>query len=151
MVRLCGPTDIIIPLLCTNRDCRPFEMAKKRNNVPLEPAAKRRKRYSDEQFLSPEMQDIRKSPSPESGLANWSRGIRGIFSNIGSGDQTDEVINGATPKSSNFFSSATKAFSTLTSQLPRLSEDVGLLTSITRTKLLAGGLVDDKHYEVSLA
>jgi hypothetical protein len=72
-----------------------------------------------------------------------------MFSNIGGGDQTNEVINGATPEPSNFFTAATSAISTFGSQIPRLSEDVGLLASIAKTKLFNHGMVDDKRYEVS--
>lgn len=126
----------------------PLKMAKKRN-LPQETAAKKRKLSSDRLAPPEEMHIFQRSPSPESGLANWSRGIRGIFSNIGGGDQTNEVINGATPEPSNFFSTASNAFSTLNTQLPRLTEDVGLLASIARTKFFKGGIVDDKNYEVS--
>jgi hypothetical protein len=123
-------------------------MAKKRN-MPQETPAKKRK-LSPEGLAPPsEMHIFQRSPSPESGLANWSRGIRGIFSNIGGADQTSEVINGATPEPSNFFSTASSALSTIGSQLPRLPENIGLLASIARTKFFNGGIVNDKHYEVS--
>jgi hypothetical protein len=123
-------------------------MAKKRTYSQDTPS-KKRKLSSDGLAPPPEMHIFQRSPSPESGLANWSRGIRGLFSNIGGGDQNSEVINGATPPASNFFTTATSAISTLGSQLPRLTEDIGLLASIARTKLLHGGMVDDKRYEVS--
>ncbi len=121
-------------------------MARKRN-LPQETPAKKRKVSSDG-LAPPKMHIFQRSPSPESAIANWSRGVRGIFSNIGGAGQTNEVVNGATPEPSNFFSTASSAFSTLGSQLPRLSEDVGLLASIARTKLFNGGLVNDKNYEV---
>lgn len=124
----------------------------KKRNLPQVTPAKKRKLSSD--GLAPpsppgDMYIFQRSPSPESGLAKWSCNIRGMFSNIGGGDQTREVINGATPEPSSFLSTASNAFSTLSSQLPRLPEDVGLLTSIARTKLFNGGVVDDKRYEVS--
>lgn len=122
-------------------------MAPKRN-LPQETPAKKRRLSPDGLAPPAEMNIFQRSPSPESAVANWSRGIRGIFSNIGGGDQTNEVINGATPEPSNLFSAASSAFSTIVTQLPRVPEDVGLLVSIARTKLFKSGVVDDKHYEV---
>jgi hypothetical protein len=123
-------------------------MANKRS-LPPETVSKRRKLQSAELAPPPEMHIFQRSPSPESGLANWSRGIRGLFSNLDGVDQNDEVVNSATPKPSNVILTASDANSTLDSQIPRLPEDVGLLTSIASTKRFRGGLVDDKSYEVS--
>lgn len=113
-------------------------MTRKRN-LPQETVAKKRKLSCDGLAPPPEMHIFQRSPSPESGLANWSRGIRGIFSNIGGGDQTNEVVNGATVEHSTIFSTASSALSTLSSQIPRLSEDVGILASIAKSKLFKGG------------
>lgn len=123
-------------------------MTRKRN-LPQETVAKKRKLSYDGLAPPPEMHIFQRSPSPESGLANWSRGIRGIFSNLGGGDQNNEVINGATTEQPTIFSTASSAFSTLSSQLPRLSEDVGILASVVKAKLFKGGMVDDKQYLVS--
>lgn len=123
-------------------------MGKKRN-LPQETAEKKRRLSGDRLAPPPDMHIFQRSPSPESGLASWSRGIRGIFSNIGGGDQSNEVINGATPEPSDLLSTASSAFTTLRSQLPRLPENVGLIASIARTKVFNGGVVNDKNYEVS--
>jgi hypothetical protein len=123
-------------------------MTRKRNLSPETPAKKRK--LSCDGLAPPEdMHIFPRSPSPESGVAHLSRGIRGFFSHIGGGDQPNEVINGATPEPSNFFTAASGAFSTLSSQIPRLPEDFGLLASLARTKLFRAGIVDDKNYEVS--
>jgi hypothetical protein len=121
----------------------------KRRGYDQEAPVKKRKLSSDGLQPPEEMHVFQRSPSPESAVANWSRGVRGLFSNIGGGNETNEVINGATPEPTNFFSNASHAFTSISSQLPRLSEDVGLIASIARTKLFKGGIVDDKEYQVS--
>jgi hypothetical protein len=84
-------------------------------------------------------------------LAKWSRGIRGMFSTPATDGEQDEVINPATPPTTpNFFSTASKAFTTLRTQFPRFSEDLSLIHSLAKTKFLAGGVVDDKNDEVSV-
>lgn len=133
---------------CIYRSDSPLKMAEKRS-LPQEMPTKKRKLSNDGLAPPPDVHAFRRSPSPESGLASWSRGVRGMFSNIGGGDERNEVINGATPEPSNFFSAATSAISTVGSQIPRLSEDIGLFASLARTKLLNHGMVDDKRYEVS--
>ena len=115
-------------------------------NLPQESPAKKRKLSPDRLAPPEDMHIWQRSPSPDSPLATVSRGIRGIISNLRGGSPTNEVINGATPEPSNFFSNA---FSTIGSQIPRLSEDFGLVLATAKTKLLKGGIVDDKHYDVS--
>jgi hypothetical protein len=119
-------------------------MAMKRS-LPQETPTKRRKLAADGLAPPADMHIFARSPSPESGVPSWSQSIRGMFCNIGGGNQTSEVINGATPEPSNYF---TSACATIKSQLPRLSEDVALALSLVRTKLFRNGVVDDKHYEV---
>lgn len=108
---------------------------------------KKRKMSSDGLAPPDEMHILQRSPSPDSVLAHWSRGVRGVVSNLGGGGEPNEVINGATPEPSHFFSSA---FSVISSQFSRLPENVGLALSVARTKLLRSGVVDDKHYDVSV-
>ena len=110
---------------------------------------KKRKLSSDGLAPPEEMHILQRSPSPDSVLAHWSRGVRGIFSNIGGGEEPNEVINGATPEPSNLYSTFSSAFSVISSQVPRLPENVGLALSVARTKLFKSGLVDDKNYDVS--
>lgn len=123
-------------------------MAKKRDLIQETPP--KRRKLSSEGLVPPsETHILQRSPSPDSGLASWSRSIRGVFSNMAGGDQTNEVINGATPEPSNFLTTASRIYSTVSSQIPRLPENLGLAASIARTKLLNGGMTDDKKYEVS--
>jgi hypothetical protein len=120
-------------------------MAGKRS-LPQETPNKRRRLSPDGLAPPAEMHILSRSPSPESGVRSWTQAIRGTFSNIGGGNKTTEVINGATPKPYSFL---TSAYATIGSQLPRLQEDIGLGFSLIRTKLVEDGVVDDKRYEVS--
>ena len=96
---------------------------------------------------TPGIHIFQRSPSPESA---GNREARGIFSNYSGDDQNEDVINRATPEPFSIFTATSNVFSTLKSQIPRLTEDVSLGFSIARTKFLQGGVADDKNYEVRI-
>lgn len=88
-------------------------------------------------------------PPPESGLATLSKSIRGVIGRVtGSGNdfEVSPVVNGASPAPRHFLS---KLLSDVKSQGGRFTENFGLLASLTETKLFAGGLADDRKYQVS--
>jgi hypothetical protein len=85
---------------------------------------------------------------PESGLATVSKSIRGVISRVtGSGNdfEVSPVVNGASPAPRHFLS---KLLSDVKSQGGRFTENFGLLASLAETKLFAGGLADDRKYQV---
>lgn len=87
-------------------------------------------------------------PAPESGLATLSKSIRDVIGRItGSGNdfEVSPVVNGATPAPKQFLS---KLLSDVKSQGGRFSENFGLLASLAETKWFAGGLADDRKYQV---
>ena len=88
-------------------------------------------------------------PPPQSSLAALSKSIRGAIGRLtGSGNdfEVSPVVNGASPAPRHFL---TKLLSDVNSQGGRFTENFGLLASLAETKLFAGGLVDDKKYQVS--
>jgi hypothetical protein len=87
-------------------------------------------------------------PPPESGLATLSKSIRDVIGRVtGSGNdfEVSPVVNGASPAPRRFLS---KLLSDVKSQGGRFTENFGLLASLAETKLFAGGLADDKKYQV---
>jgi hypothetical protein len=89
------------------------------------------------------------APPPESGLASLSKSIRGVIGRVtGSGNdfEVSPVVNGASPAPKHFLS---KLLSDVKSQGGRFTENFGLLASLAETKLFAGGLADDRKYQVS--
>jgi hypothetical protein len=87
-------------------------------------------------------------PPPESGLATLSKSIRSVVGRItGSGNdfEVSPVVNGASPAPRHFLS---KLLSDAKSQGGRFTENLGLLASLAETKLFAGGLADDRKYQV---
>lgn len=67
---------------------------------------------------------------------------------MGGSDENARVINGATPPAFNFFSAAHNAYSTVRSQAPRMTDNIGLIASIAKTKFIDGGVMDDRRNQV---
>ena len=113
--------------------------------------AKKRKLSSDHLQVE-EVQDTpakRAAPTPpESGLTALSKSIRGLIGSLtGSGNdfEVSPVVNGASPAPRHFLS---KLLSDVKSQGGRFTENFGLLASLAESKLFAGGLADDRKYQV---
>ena len=84
--------------------------------------------------------------SPEPALASFGRNVKRMFtSSTANGAAVSPVINGATPSPRNFLKNL---ISDVASQAPRINENFGLLTSLAETKVLKGGLIDDKQYQI---
>jgi hypothetical protein len=115
--------------------------------------AKKRK-LSSEHLAAEEAHDTPSKrttpPPPQSSLATLSKSIRDAIGRLtGSGNdfEVSPVVNGASPAPRHFL---TKLLSDVKSQGGRFTENFGLLASLAETKLFAGGLADDKKYQVSV-
>ena len=114
--------------------------------------AKKRKLSSD-QLAADEAHDTpvqraAAAPPPESALSALSKNIRGLIGSLtGSGNdfEVSPVVNGAIPAPRHFLS---KLLSDVKSQGGRFTENFGLLASLAETKFFAGGLADDRKYQV---
>jgi hypothetical protein len=116
--------------------------------------AKKRKLSSEHLAVeeAPDTPSKRTTPplsQSSSSLATLSKSIRGAIGRLtGSGNdfEVSPVVNGASPAPRHFL---TKLLSDVKSQGGRFTENFGLLASLAETKLFAGGLADDKKYQVS--
>ena len=114
--------------------------------------AKKRKLSSDhlpvDEALETPVKRAAPPPPPESGLSALSKNIRGLIGSLtGSGNdfEVSPVVNGASPAPKHFLSNL---ISDVKSQGGRFTENFGLLASLAETKLFAGGLADDRKYQV---